>query len=119
MGKIVDTETKDPIEGVVVFIEWDQKRAGILGAGTIMRYAQETVTDKNGDFSLPGVWVFNPWRYLTIEAHIYIYKSGYEFKEVGPFKKWKNMCKISLLELVNSEDIFESYPMGRPLSTLR
>lgn len=75
-GKVVDAETKKPIEGVVVLIEW---RQGHLFAGSTFVDAQETLTDKEGEFYIPGVWIFNPWKRLMMKASTYflIYKSGY------------------------------------------
>lgn len=73
-GKIVDADTKEPIEGVMVLIEWRELH---FFAGSTFYDAQETLTDKNGEFYIPGILVFNPWTRLGIEAGVIIYKSGY------------------------------------------
>jgi len=85
-GKVIDAETKEPIEGVVVLIEWVKLHAF---AGSTFIDAQETLTDKNGEFYIPGIWVFNPWKSLTSEALMTIYKSGYQSPNTGAWKKWK------------------------------
>ena len=86
-GQIVDAETKEPIEGVVVFMDWQQ---AILDHGHEFRDAFETLTDKEGRFSLPRYWSWNPWRWLTTESFVTIFKSGYE-----PIKgsRWEWMLK--------------------------
>ncbi|HAG49758.1 MAG TPA: hypothetical protein DCL42_00270 [Deltaproteobacteria bacterium] len=76
-GKILDAETKEPIEGVVVLIEWCQYRLSSLFENTIFYDAQETLTDKNGEFYISGIWIVNPWTRLMVVADVIIYKSGY------------------------------------------
>lgn len=73
-GRILDAETREPVEGVVVLIEWRELH---FFAGATFYDAQETLTDKNGEFYIPGIWVFNPWTRLGIEAYVTIYRSGY------------------------------------------
>ncbi|MFZ3090791.1 MAG: hypothetical protein WA240_09250 [Nitrospirota bacterium] len=73
-GKIVNAETKEPIEGVVVLIVWSEVH---FFAGSTFYDAQETLTDKNGEFYIPAIWVFNPLIRLKAEADVIIYKSGY------------------------------------------
>ncbi|MCC7201739.1 MAG: hypothetical protein IT393_03605 [Nitrospirae bacterium] len=112
-GKIVDAEMKEPIEGVVVVAEWGRKTAGILAAGTKFMDAQETVTDKNGEFYIPGIWVFNPWRHIVADVTLYIYKSGYTYKEMGPFNKWNEVTPEKIREKFDSEVIEKVDPKTR------
>ncbi len=79
-GQVVDVDTKEPIEGAVVFVSWRQSH--FFGGSTFID-AQETLTDKNGDFHLSGIWVFNPWRRLGSHAQMIIYKSGYQRIRTG------------------------------------
>jgi len=74
IGRIIDADTKEPIEGVVVLIEW---RESHMFAGSTFYDARETLTDKKGDFYIPRIWVFNPLVWLRAEADVIIYKSGY------------------------------------------
>ena len=62
-GKIVDADTKEPVEGVVVLFYWYQKH---FFAGSTFIDAQATLTDRNGEFYIPGIWVLNPWKRLNI-----------------------------------------------------
>ncbi len=53
-GKVVDADTGQPIEGVVVLGVWET--VTITPAGGTHDYydAKETVTDKNGEFLISG-----------------------------------------------------------------
>ncbi len=91
-GKVVDVDTKEPIEGGVVLVEWSQNH--FFGGSTLID-VQETLTDKNGDFYLPGIWVFNPWKRLVSDALMIIYKSGSQPIITGAWKKWKEFDPLS------------------------
>jgi hypothetical protein len=108
-GKVVDVDTREPIEGVVILVEWNQKH---LFAGSTFIDAQETLTDKNGDFHLPGIWVFNPWKRLVSRALMIIYKSGYQPIKAGAFKKWKELDSGVKRYILEVED-------GKPVMILR
>lgn len=72
-GKIVDKETRQPLEGVVVVSNW-----GIDQWGSTSYYdTYETVTDKKGNFAIPGqgIQVFSD---LTV-PNLFIFKVGHEF----------------------------------------
>lgn len=91
-GKIVDEETKEPIEGVVVFVEW--REIPLFGGSTFID-AQETLTDKEGNFHIPGIWVLNPWKRSGTDTNMTIYKSGYEAIITGAFRNWlKNIADL-------------------------
>jgi hypothetical protein len=89
-GRIIDAETKEPIEGVVVLIEWRQYRLSSLFENTIFYDAQETLTDKNGEFYMSGIWVLNPWTRLMLDTNVMVYKSGYEAFDV----LWDGLLKV-------------------------
>lgn len=77
-GKILDIETKQPIEGAVVVVEYKKATMG-LGAGSISSIIdiRETLTDKDGNFSFPSYsTVIQPfsWQISTI---LIIFKPGY------------------------------------------
>lgn len=87
-GKVIDAETKEPIEGVVVLGVWYTSQ--FSPAGSVSNYydAMETVTDKNGDFFIPGKGL----RVLSNleEMDILIFKSGYEYIGMGPWSGLKS-----------------------------
>lgn len=71
-GKIVDKETRQPLEGVVVVGNWGTAQWG----STTYYDTYETVTDKDGNFNIPGqgVQVFSD---LT-ELQLFVLKAGYQ-----------------------------------------
>ena len=75
-GRIVDADTKLPIEGVVVLGIWYNEYGTPAGAITNYHNAKETVTDKNGDFVIKG-------------TDFIIFKAGYEYLDMDTaiFKK--------------------------------
>lgn len=78
-GKVVDQETREPIEGAVVLGTW-HKQHNSLGGGYSSYYdSRETITDKNGEFTIPGqgVLVLSNVNYIAV----LIYKSGYTYFE--------------------------------------
>jgi hypothetical protein len=78
---VVDEETKEPLEGVVIVAEWE------LYASMFVEYQRvgqlkvmEAVTDKNGRFSFPA-WgpKVTVWGHLKKNApRMIFFKSGYE-----------------------------------------
>ena len=104
-GKIVDDETKEPIEGVVIFIEWVKLHAF---AGSTFIDGQETLTDKNGEFYISGIWVLNPWKRLTSEAIMVIYKSGYQGATARWFYKYLPV-EYKRLGLRLDDNVYKDY----------
>jgi hypothetical protein len=76
-GRVIDADTGDPIEGVVVLGVWNLVLTGAAGAVHEYYDARETVTDKNGEFSIPGMGL----RILSRLAPmgVWIFKAGYEY----------------------------------------
>lgn len=86
-GKVVDAETRKPIEGVVVLGVWykDLPSPG----GTVGSYfdAHETVTDKNGDFEVKGLGLKILSNVSTM--HVLIFKAGYQYIGMGMWESLK------------------------------
>lgn len=79
-GKIVDAETGEPIEGAAVVGIWDLEIYGGAG-GALSRFfdANETVTDKNGDFEISSTTGFYWWPFSKLgDPSFIIYKPGYD-----------------------------------------
>ena len=53
-GKVVDAETKQPIEGAAVVAVWIRETGTPAGTDTGFVDAAETLTDKTGDFEIPS-----------------------------------------------------------------
>jgi hypothetical protein len=53
-GKVIDADTKEPIEGAVVVASWLEERADIAGSTSELKDVKETLTDKNGEWMIKG-----------------------------------------------------------------
>jgi len=53
-GKVIDADTREPIEGVVIVAVWHEATATISGESTRLKDVKETLTDKNGEWTLEG-----------------------------------------------------------------
>jgi hypothetical protein len=73
-GRVVDTETREPIEGAVVFVEWYINHA--FSRPTFYDTA-EVLTDKDGRFYIKKKWSLNPWWNLVMDSHVIVVKAGY------------------------------------------
>ncbi|MDA8238769.1 MAG: hypothetical protein M0Z67_00180 [Nitrospiraceae bacterium] len=83
-GKVVDAETGQPIEGVVVLGVWFKVAATPAGGVSSYYDARETVTDRNGEFEIQGVGL----KILSNVApmNVLIFKSGYAYIGLGPWE---------------------------------
>lgn len=88
-GKIIDAETGRTIEGVVVLGVWTT--ITITPGGGVYDYydARETVTDKNGEFFIPGMGL----RVLSnvTPMDVLIFKAGYEHIGMGQWSGLKSV----------------------------
>jgi hypothetical protein len=74
-GRVVDADTQQPLEGVVVLGTWSELHPNLAGGSHTFYDARETVTDRNGDFSIPGQGLLF---FSNIEPmSVMIFKSGY------------------------------------------
>lgn len=78
-GKIIDVDTKEPLEGAAVLAVFYTQQYG--PAGSVSHYvdAQETVTDKNGEFRIPSftATAFRPLQSFEPYGSFTIFKPGY------------------------------------------
>lgn len=92
-GKVVDAETKEPLEGAAVVAVYKTQQYGF--AGPIARFAdaQETVTDKNGEFKIPSktIFTFRPLQSFDSYAWFTIFRPVY-----GCYPKHKGVKQLSL-----------------------
>ena len=86
-GKIVDADTGKPIEGVVVLGVWYKETPTPAGAVSSYYDARETVTDKNGEFEIPGMGL----KVLSTVApmSVLIFKASYEYIGLGLWESLK------------------------------
>jgi len=86
-GKVIDAETKEPIQGAVVVAAYKERS---LDWYQIMD-VKETLTDENGEFEIPFYFKFKPWHVLRWQGRteFIIWKPGYicfpEHKDFSPY----------------------------------
>jgi hypothetical protein len=78
MGKVVDKETNEPIDGAVVFIEFSTSKPNWGGSTTHYIDGAEVLTDNEGEFYLspPRIWTFR-WMEGWERGTVIIFKPGY------------------------------------------
>jgi len=87
-GKVIDADTKEPIEGAVVVAYWYKARTTPLGEESMtLKGVKETLTDKNGQWTITGpkgrMHDLFPYFstitgiYYTQEPSFIIFKPGY------------------------------------------
>jgi hypothetical protein len=80
-GRVVDAETGEPLEGVVVVADWKLLAGGYGHGGHLSSLVvQETVTDKTGVFAFPewGPKMRPSFTMLDKAPWLILFKSGYE-----------------------------------------
>ncbi len=77
-GKVIDAETKEPIEGAVVVAIYNIREASIAESGGSSVDVKEVLTDKNGQFYIPPHTFFYFYPVASGDvADFIIYKPGY------------------------------------------
>jgi hypothetical protein len=74
-GRVLDQNTRQPIEGVVVHVDW---LIDHINAPSFFD-ASEMVTDKDGNFYISSNWSINPLENIAMRSQILIFKAGYGF----------------------------------------
>lgn len=110
-GKVMDTETKEPIEGAVVVAVYNKSTMG-LGAGSVSGIVnvREALTDKGGMFQIPSyTTIIQPFSWATSATFI-IFKPGY-----GSFPNYRIKPSMELsnpaIEIFFSEEIGKEVEM--------
>jgi len=87
-GKVIDADTREPIEGAVVVAVWHEATATISGESTRLKNVEECLTDKNGEWSIEGptgkwggsiaaIYTFITGSYYTRPPQFIVFKPGY------------------------------------------
>jgi len=125
-GKVVDAETKEPLEGAAVLAVYKTEKPGPAGSVSFYLDAQETVTDKNGEFRIPPLTVttFRVLHGFDPHPQFIIYKPGYgaygKNKDVKPvFPYWSlpanQYVTIELPKLKTREERLWNYGCYPPV----
>lgn len=76
-GKVIDAETKEPIEGAVVVAVYTKTSMGIAESYSVTINVREALTDKNGEFYIPSyATIIQPLSWED-KATFIIFKPGY------------------------------------------
>ena len=135
-GKIIDAETKEPIEGAVVLAVWEKIYASPTGNHSYFFDAVESVTDREGRFLieefkainiLPVLrWLDGPWftifkpGYTPFGAsydyfHKYFPNSHLKVDRNSLSELFKKGVTVELLRLKTREERLMSLSEARPL----
>ncbi len=87
-GRIIDADTGQPLEGVVVLGVWNTQIMTAGGATENFYDAKETMTDKDGKFFIQGLGLKIMTRVLPMD--VLIFKAGYTV--FGPMT-WKELTR--------------------------
>lgn len=88
-GKVIDAETKEPIEGVTVSVDYFKTVFGFADSFTVDYDKRETLTDKNGEFYIPS--------YIAINLNPLTWFGGYSLKAIGKpgYREDFQVCPIN------------------------
>jgi len=95
-GRVIDAETGQPIEGVVVLGVWYEEYPTVAGAMHKFHDAKETVTDKNGEFLIRGMGL--ELLSNVIPMDVLFFKAGYGHIGMGPWSGLKSMGRTGEYE---------------------
>ena len=87
-GKVIDADTREPIEGAVVVAVWHEATATISGESTRLEDVKETLTDKKGEWTIEGprgkrggsvtaIYTFLTGSYYTRPPEFIVFKPSY------------------------------------------
>jgi hypothetical protein len=87
-GKVIDADTREPIEGAVVVAVWHEATATISGESTRLKDVKEILTNKNGEWTMEGptgkwggsvtaIYTFLTGSYYTRPPQFIVFKPGY------------------------------------------
>ncbi len=89
-GKVIDADTKEPIEGAVVVAIWTREAPYFpSGESVAFKKARETLTDKNGEFSIKPYHHYSLRPLSKLWLRWVIFKPGYGSFPRHPKVKWQ------------------------------
>lgn len=103
-GKVIDAETKEPIEGAVVVVTYSKTSIGIAESYSVIIKVKETLTDKNGEFYIPSDTTMTQPLSWEDMANFIIFKPGYD--------RWQGYQSLPYGIRPIDEEIFFSKGIG-------
>jgi hypothetical protein len=92
-GRVIDADTREPIQGAVVFVEWKRKVMTPVEAQTVYHDAAEVLTDEKGEFYIKKKWSWSPWRNLMMYASVLIFKAGYGHVDIADWPRLNTVAE--------------------------
>ena len=87
-GKVIDADTKEPIEGAVVVAIWTREAPYFpSGESVAFKKARETTTDKNGEFSIKPYHHYSLRPLSKLWLSWVIFKPGYASFSPGSYPR--------------------------------
>ncbi|BBO72160.1 hypothetical protein DSCA_60900 [Desulfosarcina alkanivorans] len=78
-GKVIDADTGEPIEGACVAGIWEIENFMLIASMYHFANATETVTDADGEFTIPLTFAFTLWPMSGLdEMDLVVFKPGYD-----------------------------------------
>ena len=123
-GKVIDAETKEPIEGAVVVAIYEKHTliSGPGGGYSSVIKVKETLTDKNGEFYFPPYTTLIQPNSIEDYAEFIIYKPGYGSYpnyQVTPRGLNAVSGELFFLKEIGSEEELEMWVKGEKGPELR
>jgi len=79
---VIDSETKEPIEGAVIVAQYYIRVLVPTGSHSVLTDVRETLTDKNGEFSIPSLTRFIHPLATGDKTFFLVWKPGYKKEEI-------------------------------------
>lgn len=112
-GRVIDADTKTPIEGVVAVVVYYKFRLiGHVGGGHIQPLdARETLTDTKGEFFFPSYTAFTLFS-REDSAQFIIYKPAYMYSEGPPELNYPMTEKFFSIDVIGKVGEINAGPYG-------
>lgn len=81
-GRVIDAETKEPIEGAVVVAQYHSNVLGPTGSHTTLIDVQEALTDSKGEFFIPSKTRMISPISVGDDTSFLVWKPGYTRKDI-------------------------------------
>jgi hypothetical protein len=84
-GRVIDAQTKEPVEGAAVVVYWYKEKSVLVDTVQSLKDVKETLTDKNGEWTIEGpeghelgsIRRLIPFVSYTLKPEFIIFKPGY------------------------------------------